>query len=212
MNIRRYASLGLIAITALFIVGCFEFEERLVLKKDGSGTLEVEYWTMDDVNLDVEDYRFPDKEADIREEVENKYTSDRVKLEDFKVRYQDKSRHVRFKIAFKDFEDLNDLRQFQENEIEIKRQGKKFEFHRTVYINDGDSDLSNEPDNAFEAFVVGIVKEGLSNIKFRFEVEMPYDIVASNADWTPGERRAVWKYRLSDVISKGEVNMKLKTK
>ncbi|MBN2009166.1 hypothetical protein JW960_07455 [candidate division KSB1 bacterium] len=208
---KIYTSI-LLVTAVLFIGGCFEFEERMVLKKDGSGTLEVEYWTMEDVNINGDGYEFPEKEADIRDEVIEKYTSDNVKLMDFKVYYQEDSRHVRFTVKFDNVDDLNDLKQFHENKIRFKRDGHRIDFERTVFIDNDDNNLDDEPNNTFEKFVVGLVKEGLSNIKFRFELELPYEINDSNADWISGKHRAVWKYRLSDVINKDDIVMKLKTK
>jgi hypothetical protein len=208
---KRYLFSGIaILMMSFFINGCFEFEERLMIKKDGSGTMDVEYWTMGDVKIDNDNYNFPEKEADIRKEVETKYTSNKVKLVDFNVLQQEKSRHVRFKVQFENVENLNELEQFQKNTVEFHRNGNKIDFRRTVYVNENDSD--KEPDNAFEELIVTLVKEGLSSIKFRFEVETPADIDSTNATWTSGARRAIWKYTLADAMSKPEIEMTLVTK
>ena len=211
MNFTRIIHLSLLLCSALVLNGCFDYQERIVLNKDASGTMDVDYWTMNDVNLENDGYSFPSKEDDIRREVENKYTSDRVKLLDFKVTDEKDSRHVQFKVAFDHVLDLNDVEQFQKNRIKFTEIAGKITFERSVFLNDGDSDSEDEPDNWFGKLVLGVVKQGLSNIRFRFEVDTPYAIDATNADSKPGKNSAVWKYRLSDVMGQGDIKMTLTT-
>ena len=128
------------------------------------------------------------------------------------VKEKNKSRHVRFKIEFKNILDLNDIPQFQENFIQFEKSGKNITFERRVFINDDKTNKKEDPENIFEKLVINLVEEGLSHIKFRFELETPYKIANSNADWTPGDNRAVWKLRLSDVMYQNEVDMMLSTK
>lgn len=213
MNGKHIGRIITIIMIPLFVAGCFEYEERLVMQSDGSGSLEIEYWTIDGNDLTFDEHRIPKDEADIRKDVEERYTSKHVRLVDFAVRTHDNTRHVSFKVKFDDIDDLNDIRQFHDNEIKVVRSGRELEFRRTVFVdNDGDHSLNKDPDNILEAFILGLVRDGLSQIKFRFEVEVPGDIIETNADWTPGKHRAVWKYRLSDVIDRDEVEMRLKMK
>ena len=121
---KRHIYLLMIFILTLTMAGCFEFEERIYLNKDDSGTMEVEYWTLDDVNIQNDSFDFPQKEADIRKEVEEKYTSDRVKLKEFNVKYDDNSRLVRFKVAFDNVLDLNGVPQFHKNRIRYDHHDK----------------------------------------------------------------------------------------
>lgn len=209
MNFTRIINLSLLLLSALFLSGCFDYQERIVLNKDASGTMEVDYWTMDNVNIDNGSYRFPDKADDIHEEVERKYTSDKVKLQDFKVTKEKDSRHVQFTVAFDNVLDLNDVKQFQKNKIKYGQSGDRISFERTIYLDNGNANTDDEPDNWFERLVLGFVKQGLSNIKFRFEVDMPYSVDESNADSRPGKNRAVWAYRLSDVMDQNKVKMNL---
>lgn len=121
------------------------------------------------------------------------------------------TRHVQFRVAFKHVLDLNDVEQIQKNRIMFTETAGKITFERSIFLNDGNTDSDDEPDNWFGKLVLGMVRQGLSNIRFRFKVDTPYRIDESNADSRSGKNRTVWKYRLSDVMGQGDIKMKLTT-
>ena len=208
----RKIVIAFLILPALLLAGCIEFEERITLSKDGSGSLEIEYWSLSDLNFNDD---MPDSSRDdrsLRESIEDKYTSDKVKLTEFTEEKEERSNHVRFKVVFDDLMDLNEVSQFHDNRIEFKLSNKKMTFRRTIEMEDINVDQDEGPSNLFEHFVLNLVEEGLSNIKFRFEIETPYDIAKTNATFTPGDRRAVWKFKLSDVMYKNDVELTLETK
>lgn len=209
MRFTRITYLSLLLISALCLSGCFDYQERIVLDKDASGTMEVDYRQMKDVNIDNGDYSFPDKADNIHKEVVRKYTSDKIKLTEFNVKDEKDSRHVHFKIAFDNILDLNDVEQFQNSKIRFTQSGKNISLERSIYLNNGHVSNNGEPEGLFGKLVLGLVKQGLSNITFQFEIETPYRIDKTNADSRPGKNRAVWKYRLSDVMGQSDVEMKL---
>lgn len=209
MNFTRIIHLSLLLCSALVLNGCFDYQERIVLNKDASGTMEVDYWKMDNVNIDNDGYRFPDKTENIREEVESKYTSDKIKLTEFKTNEEKDSRHVHFKIAFNNILDLNDVEQFQKNRIKFTKSGDNISFERSIFLNNGNADNKDKPDGLFGKLVLGFVKQGLSNISFQFEIDTPYQIEETNADSRPGKDRAIWKFRLSDVLDQDDIKMTL---
>lgn len=210
MKLTRISYLSLLLFSTLFLSGCFDYQERIVLNKDASGIMEVDYWKMDNVNIDNDGLRFPARTGNIREEVERKYTSDKIKLTEFNVNKEKDSRHVHFKVAFDNILDLNDVEQFQKNKIRFTRSGEKISFERSIYLNNETAD-NKDPDGLFGKLVLAFVKQGLSNISFQFEIETPYRIEETNADSRPGKDRAVWKFRLSDVLDKKDVEMRLTT-
>lgn len=212
MKFRKIIYFILIISLGLFLTGCFKFEERIILKKDGSGMMEVEYWTLKDVNINDDNFNFPKEDKEIRKEIEKKYTSEKVKLTEFHVKEKSKSHYVRFKVTFNNIIDLNEVPQFQENHIQFKKSGKKYQFKRTIYLQDNKCDKSDEAENIFESLIIHLVEEGLSKIKFRFELEMPFKIDETNATWTPDDKRAIWKYDLSEAMYKNEIEMTVSTK
>lgn len=211
MGTTRIAGLLILMISALCIGGCFDYQERIVLNKDASGTMAVDYWMMNDVHINNGEYSFPGKKDNIRQEVERKYTSDKIKLTEFKVSDEKDTWHVHFKLAFDNILDLNDVEQFQKNKIKFTQSGKNISYERSIYLNGGNEAGQKQPEGLFGKLVLGLVKDGLSNIQFRFEVVTPYRIDQSNAGSRPGENRAVWKFRLSDVMDQQDFDMRLTT-
>ena len=211
MGIRRITGLLILLISALCISGCFDYQERIVLNKDASGTMAVDYWIMNDVRIDSGEYGFPDKGGNIRKEVKKKYTSDKIKLTEFNVSDEKDTRHVHFKVAFVNILDLNDVEQFQNNKIRFTQSGTNISYERSITLNEGNKAGQNEPEGLFGKLVLGFVKDGLSNIRFRFEVVTPYRIDQTNADSKTGGNRAVWKFRLPDVMGQPDYEMRLST-
>lgn len=211
MGTKRIAGLLILLISALCIGGCFDYQERIVLNQNASGSMEVDYWIMDGVKINNGEFSFPARQGNIREEVERKYTSDKVKLTEFKVSDDKNTRHVHFKVAFDNILDLNDVEQFQESKIIFTKSGKNITYERSIYLHNGNQAGQDKPEGLFGKLILGLVKDGLSNIKFRFEVESPYPIDKSNANSITGKNRAIWKFRLSDVMDQNEIEMRLLT-
>ena len=207
---HRYLSIPLSLAAALFVSGCFEYEERLVLNHDGSGKMEVHYFTGKDVNIDSDFGKLPKEKEDIRSEVERNYTSNKVKLTHFEVKDRDENRHVYFTVSFQDVLDLNELKQFGDSRVEVDRRNDGVAYRRTLSV-DGDWD-DDRDDSFLGKLVKAIVAEALlEKIKFRFEVEMPDSISKSNAQWVRNERVAVWRYRLWDLVHERRVEMRAET-
>jgi len=197
-------------ISSLLLLGCLNYEERIILKRDGSGQMEVHYYANKKMTTRGDYVVIAEDEEEIREEIEERYTSERVKLSHFRVKDKDNKRHVYFTLDFKDIEDLNDLRQFKDSQIKLVRGIGILSFQRCFQIGDEDWD---ESDSAFERMVKSIVEDAvLQKIKFRFEVIMPGKIEESDAHYLRGSNRAVWRFRLSDIIGKEEVKMYVRSK
>ena len=198
----------LIILTCLCITGCFEYEEKLTLNKNGSGNLHVHYKTREGVNIEDENNRFPSEPEEIRDEVEEKYTSKNVKLIDFEIEDYENWRHVDFTVKFKQVTDLNDLKQFTDSKIRIKKHGSgKFEFRRTLEV-EGDYDDDDDDDSFLEKLARTALTDGLLNkIKFKFVVIAPRQIHKNNAHWVRDNKEALWRYTLTDLIKENRVNM-----
>jgi len=197
--VRKVSTLLSISLI-FFIVGCFEYDEELVLNRDGSGTLLVHYTKMKDMDINDDNFNLPDDEDEIRSEIEKKWTSNKVTLVSFKVRDKEESQDVTFALKFKDVEDLNEVKQFADSEIEFHR-GKKCRYQRIIST---DSDWDLDEGSTFEKVLGSIIEETLlEKIKFRFEVKMPRTIDKSNAKWVRDEQNAVWRFTATDLIQGG---------
>jgi len=207
--LRKTPIVALILLLIFVIGGCFEYEEELVLKDNLSGTLHVHYVTREGSEIEVDDYSLPTKEDEIRREIEEKYTSDKVKLDKFKVGEKGDWQYVDFTVKFNEVLDLNDLEQLGNSRIEIKEQGNgKFEFVRTLKI---DSDWEeNEEESVLAKMALSLVENAiLDKVKFRFTVTTPKKINKNNADWVRNDNQAVWRFRLTDLVKKSRIDMHL---
>lgn len=207
---RSIKALMGVLIPFLLLLGCLNYEERIILKRDGSGQMKVHYYANKKMKTKGDFVIIAEDEEEIREEIEERYTSKRVRLSDFRVKDKDNKQHVYFTLDFKDIEDLNDLRQFKDSQIKLVRGIGRLSFQRSFQIGDEDWGKS---DSALERMVKSILEDAvLQKIRFRFEVIMPGKIEESNADYLRGSNRAVWRFRLSDVMGKEEVKMYVRSK
>jgi hypothetical protein len=203
---KVYIILGI--IVTFLVAGCFEYEEELVLNKDGSGTLMVHYSKLKDADVQNENLHLPDNEAEIRDEIEKKWTSKKVSLMDLNIRDREKSQDVTFTLKFRDVRDLNDLEQFADSNIEFKP-GRHCRYQRVIT---SDSEWDGNSNSTFEQVLTSIIEETiLDKIKFRFEIKMPNKIANHNADWIRDERNAIWRFTASDLV-KGDLKMIVKCK
>jgi hypothetical protein len=205
--IRRYLTLTVLTVVPLIVGGCLDYEEELTLKANGSGELYVHYVTREGTNIESDDYDFPSEPDEVRQEVERKYTSDKVKLKEFDVEQKGDWRHVSFAVKFENLLDLNDLEQFADSQFELKDHGRgRFDLCRTVNV---DSDWKEEEDESTLGRLAKTFLEDafMDKVKFRFTVKTPRDIRDNNADWIRDKREAVWRFRLTDLVKKGHIDM-----
>ena len=197
------------SLTFIFLItGCFEYEEELVLNRDGSGTLLVHYSKYKDVDINNDSFDLPDEEDEIRQEIEEKWTSGNVELIGLEIREAEKSQEVTFTLEFDDIRDLNDVEQFAESEINFEP-GRSCSYQRVITT---DSDYDLDDDSTFEEILGSIIEETiLDKIKFRFEIQMPYKIDDNNANWVRDEQNAVWRFTATDLV-KDDIRMIVKCK
>jgi len=195
----------LILLPVLLFMGCLDYEETLQLRADGSGTLTISYEVEKEVHID--DQRFPTDPDKIPQVIKDSYTSKHVKLlELHSDRINDRTR-VHFALAFRRITDLNDLKAFREEKFSLDKEDHSRKFTRQINL--GEEDW-NESDSQFEAWVKSLLESHLlRKIKFRFEIQVPGKIVDTNADIVKTDKRAVWHFRMSDLVSQEKVALRL---
>ncbi|MBN1634136.1 MAG: hypothetical protein JW917_08225 [Ignavibacteria bacterium] len=96
----------------VFLTGCVNYEQKTELSKDGSGEMEIHYWTgMSNVKSSTKVGDFNFKEEDVKSD----YTSSNTEVKDVKVEedLQDSTKHVKVKLTFKDINKLTDAKGFK---------------------------------------------------------------------------------------------------
>jgi hypothetical protein len=69
---------------AFFLAGCFEYEETITIRKDGSGEMAVHYFGPSDSDLDVDGFKLNAKEErEMREHIERKFSRPGLRLKNY---------------------------------------------------------------------------------------------------------------------------------
>ncbi|MBN1154057.1 hypothetical protein JXB12_03970 [candidate division KSB1 bacterium] len=209
MNRKKNYVIAILLTIVLVISGCFEYQERLVLKQDASGTMEVDMWFNKDLNIEDDNYNLSQEKDEMEREIREKYTSEKVKLIKYDMVEQDDKKHVNFQIAFPHILDLNEIKQFNKNKITYQKDDSRIEYQRYIYFGDHEEDGDSEevPLNFLSRFVFAMLEEFLQNIKFQFELETPQEIKESDADLKPSKNKAVWTFRLSQVMYDNKITI-----
>ncbi len=206
MKIKNSSAITLAALAALFC-GCFEYEEELSLQANGTGTLRVFYRTHEDTEVNGDGYTLPKERDDIKREIEEKYTSDKVTLREFRVEESGGWQEVDFTVSFDKAVDLNSIRHFTNNKIEITEKSRgRYRFFRTMEI---DSNWDEDEEASFlEKMAVAFLENAvLDKVKFRFTVNSQGEIEGHNADWLRDKKTAVWRFTLTDLVKKSKIDM-----
>ena len=185
-------------LIALVVGGCFEYEEEMVLNRDGSGSLTVHISKLKDVKID-DNYDWPEDEEEIHDRITEKWTSKHVKLVNFRARDREKTQDVDFTLKFDNVLDLNNVDQFMDSQIDFKP-GADF-YYRRIISTDSDDSYDEDENSTFGKIIKSIVVEALDNLKFRYEIKMPKDITDNNADWVRNKRNAIWRFTAADLVN-----------
>lgn len=210
---KNKAILILLISGVLLISGCFEFEDVITIRNDGSGTLAVHYSSYKESNMNWNGMKFPKEKESILEEIEKNYTSKKVRLSRFRVKEKDDYQHVYFTVKFDAVNDLNSIKQFTENRIAFDRISRsKIRFKREINI-DKNKDKCDSDTSGLGGLILDLLEGSLfDKIKFRFELNLPGNIARTNANWEHADRQMVWKYTLSDFIEERVITMTAQTK
>ena len=200
----------LLVLSILLIFNCIEYNEKIIINNDGSGEILISYSGPRDSDVDSDESKYiflKGDEYEVRRDIEEHYTSRRVKLKDFYYETRGINKYVEFALTFDEISDLEDVKNFRDNKVNYgKDRDGEYYFERNFPI-DGDRDF-NVSDNAFEKFIKDAVRDGiLDKIKFRFECRLPYEIRISNSDYVRGSKTAKWRFTLGDIIDKKEFTM-----
>ncbi len=202
---RALHVLTLLGLSAL-LGGCVEYQQRIVLEPDGSGTVEVRLDAPKDVDWQMENgLRVPKgREDEICAEIREKYSTPHVRVESCEVRLRDDRRRTRFTLSFDDLEDLSELDLLVGKcRFELRRDDG-LEVHRVIDL-DGSADWDSVGTGFGKWVKERLDEDVFSKIRFRFEIVFPKRVKETNADWVRGKRTAVWRYTLADLVGRDSV-------
>lgn len=195
----RRLGLILIVLSLGVLTGCFDYSQKIVLHSDGSGTLEIRYRASTNKLIEVGDPRFPTQPYEIRRIIQKNYSSDSVHLDSLRIDKRSHSIRVFASLSFQRLSDLNALRQFKNQEYRLLNKNKHFVYEQTIHISWEDWIQGS---TLFDSGIRLAFKRDMTRkIKTRFEVQMPSQIDSTNASYQIGAYRAVWHFRLSELLT-----------
>jgi hypothetical protein len=204
-NVRQLFLPGMLIILAVFFTGCFEYEERIVINRDGSGEMEVHYSGDADSDMNLDSFSLSKDDWEMREKIEDKFTAPGVRVKSYHSKIKGNDRHVYFTVAFDDFTRLARVRWWNDQHIEAGEKAGRHYWNRML---PGDNDPDDE-NSRFERWLKGKIADELeAHLKFRFVVETDGEIIEANsANRSP--HRVVWHFNGADLLDPHGMEMKL---
>ncbi len=195
-------------IFIVFLSGCFEYEETITIRRDGSGEMAVHFFGPEDSDMEVDGFKLSKKEREMREQIEKKFSAPGVRLKSYESKIKGDAQHVYFTVTFDQFANLAQVRWFDDQEIDAgRREGRNF-WSRT--LSDGSRD-SEEESRFGEWLKEKIADELADHIKLRFAIETDGEIIATNARDRMA-RRAVWRFDGADFLKPAGLEMQVSWK
>lgn len=176
----------------LFLIGCINYEQTTRLKSDGSGEMEIHYWTeIRNLKMIARDSYVSFEEDTIR----RNFNADKVLLKDLIIweSFEDSTKHVLIKLEFSDIMDLNSTKFFENSDIEFTESvpGQKIFKQKMI------------------AFPLG--STSLEKYTVTYNFYFPGEIIIDNAFKKDGNFLQ-WSYKLSDMTKERMMTATIKIK
>lgn len=184
--------------------GCFDYEQEITLNEDGSGEITLHYIVGEEMMSMMEgsdEPIIPDKET-----IEQDYIGEGIELKDFHTEELDTEQHWYITLTFDDLNSLSRLEGFEGQKLTFEDVGDSFSFENSFASSEGDMGMEDLTEEEIEQ-QKQLMKTMFAGYEFTFVVNMPDEIVTTNADETTGSM-AKWVYPLTDLIDIDEFTMK----
>ena len=204
---KSFFPFSLFILLSFFLAGCFEYEETITIRKDGSGEMAVHYFGPENSDIDVDGFKLNTKdEQKSREYLERKFSGPGLRLKNYDSHMRGNEQHVNFTVAFVQFTNLARARWWGDQNLDAgQRAGKNFWQRR---IKDDDHNWEKEKSRLGEWLKEEIADELADHIKLRFMIETDGEIIDTNArDRMP--RRAVWRFDGGDLLKPEGLDMRV---
>lgn len=202
-------------LAVLFIIGCIEYEEKITVKADGSGTMTVHYMIRESMLQLAQDDGMPltfDKN-----EIEQELKSDKVTVENVESYTEDEKRHIVTTLRFKDINDLPNKWVFRDREMSFTSEGDFYIF-RSVFSmgkEKGENKAAGaeqSPQEELGAFGEQFTEALFGEYTFTFSVEMPGEIIEADPDATIEQNVVIWEFSLARLSDMQKIEMTARAK
>jgi hypothetical protein len=208
----KIVKLSLIAIV-LFTIGCIEYEEKISIKADGSGTMTVHYMISESMLNFAQDDGMPltfDKN-----EIEEELKSDKVKVESIEAYTEEEKRHIVTTLTFRDINDLPEKWVFQDREMSFSSEGDFYTFRSVFSIGKGKQQApaaEKSQEEELGAFGEQFAEALFGDYTFTFSIQMPGEIIEASPDATIEGNEVTWKFSLAKLSDMEKIEMTVKAK
>ena len=203
---RNFLFFFFIALS-FFLAGCFEYEETITIRQDGSGEMAVHYAGPADSDIDVDGFKVGAKDRkEMRDQIEKKFNVPGLRLKNYDEKLKGDEQHVYFTVAFDQFTSLPRARWWGDQQIDAGQKAGRYFWQRRLKTGDHDSDADN---SKFGQWVKVMIADELEHhIKLRFTLETDGEIVEANSrDQMP--HRVVWRFDGADLLNPEGLEMKV---
>ncbi len=168
-----------IFLLAVYLSGCVNLEQKTVLKQDGSGTMNMHYWTkMSHLNTSKEIGGFSFDESKAKANYSSANTDIlSAKMED---NLDDSTTHVKVELKFRNINELKTAMGFNKIKSSWKEGKNGMEFSYSI------------PEDSTNSHMIGS-----GSYKLIFEVEFPGEVLETNG--TKEGNKVVWNRSLADL-------------
>ena len=114
-TLTRFFLLSFFILVSVVSQGCFEYEEKIIMKNDGSGELFIHYQTERDMKFET--LYFPTDIYEVKYNIEKNYERDGLKSQSQKVIQKEDVTHVYMDFNFENLSAFNDVPRFENEEF-----------------------------------------------------------------------------------------------
>jgi len=168
----------LVIISVITLSSCVNLEQDTKLNADGSGTMEIHYWTKTSnvIGEEIAGFGFTEDKVNVN------YTSPNTEVSEVNIEknLEDSTTHVSLKLSFKDINRITDAKAFSKVKATWEKHADGMLFQ---YILIKDTANANKP--------------GMSDYKLTYEFEFPNEIVRANGN--VGDTKVYWEKTIADL-------------
>lgn len=181
--------------------GCFEYDEMIFMKVDGSGELMIHYQAEKDMKF--ENLYFPTDLYDVKDNIKRNYLSGGLTEKFHEIRQKEDLTHVYMEFEFDSLALLNVTPSFQNERFETVRTENNITLKRFIYL---DEDKLDRTKMFLKLGLRSLFSKNVfSKIKFRFQWIVPGLITDTNANILGDKNRAIWNITLEEILVKRSV-------
>ena len=164
---------------ALYLAGCVNVEQKTTLKQDGSGSMNVHYWTkMSNLSSSTELGGF----SFDKDKAKTNYTSSNTEVKNVNIeeKLDDSTKHVKVDLTFKDLNNISSAKAFEKVKASWKEGKEGMDFSYT---------LAKDTSNAKNM--------GSDEIKLNYEFEFPGEVLKT--DGRKDGQKVIFDHTLADL-------------